>query len=332
LSNLLKILSPFNNIVIVCHPNADIDSLGSAYVLFNFIKNFLNNKNIVIYVPESISSSSIPLIEYLNIEICNEFLSPDVFILVDISSLNQIPLIKSYVEEKSIPYIVIDHHVPDEQTINKAIFFIVKEATSTCEIIYEIIKNYLTDKKILEALLAGIIYDSRRFLINPKKSISLAYELINKGADIEKILQLLSIEQNYSEKMAKIKGCSRMKIFKASSWIIAFTYVSAFEASVARTLIDIGADFAFVINESERRVTGRIREVVYNQVRINLVTDIIKPLIEKYPGQGGGHPTAASANFNVDISIENLISEILELIASKLNLQKHLICEIDTKK
>ena len=223
-----------------------------------------------------------------------------------------------------------DHHVPDEQTISKAIFSIVREATSTCEIIYETIKDYISDKKILEALLAGIIYDSRRFLINPKKSISLAYELINKGVDIEKILQLLSLEQNFSEKMAKIKGCSRMRIFKASSWIIAFTHVSAFEASVARTLIDIGADLAFVINESEKRLTGRVREIFYNQTGLNLVTDIIRPLIKKFSGQGGGHPTAASMNLN--ILTEDLISEVLELVANKLKIQKHLICEINTKK
>ncbi len=330
MSELLKILDPFRNITIVCHPNADIDSLGSAYAIYNFIKNFLSNKNITIYTPESISSSSIPFIDYLNIMTHFEFSSPDIFILIDTSSLDQIPLVKSYIEERSIPYIIIDHHVPDEQTISKAIFSIVREATSTCEIIYETIKDYISDKKILEALLAGIIYDSRRFLINPKKSISLAYELINKGVDIEKILQLLSLEQNFSEKMAKIKGCSRMRIFKASSWIIAFTHVSAFEASVARTLIDIGADLAFVINESEKRLTGRVREIFYNQTGLNLVTDIIRPLIKKFSGQGGGHPTAASMNLN--ILTEDLISEVLELVANKLKIQKHLICEINTKK
>ncbi|MCQ5340914.1 MAG: DHH family phosphoesterase [Candidatus Methanomethylicia archaeon] len=330
MSELLKILNPFRNITIVCHPNADVDSLGSAYAIYNLIKNFLNNKNITIYTPESINSSSIPLIDYLNMITHFEFSSPDIFILIDTSSLDQIPLVKSYIEEKSIPYIIIDHHIPDERTTSKAILSIVREATSTCEIVYEIIKDYISDKKILEALLAGIVYDSRRFLINPKKSISLAYELINRGADIEKILQLLSLEQNFSEKMAKIKGCSRMRVFRVSSWIITFTYVSAFEASVARALIDIGADLAFVINESEKRLTGRVREIFYSQTGLNLVTDIIRPLIEKFSGQGGGHPTAASVNFN--ILTEDLISEVLELIANKLKIQKNLICEVDTKK
>ncbi|MCX8170297.1 MAG: DHHA1 domain-containing protein, partial [Candidatus Methanomethyliaceae archaeon] len=181
-------------------------------------------------------------------------------------------------------------------------------------------------------LLTGIIYDSRRFLIKPKSSFLCAYELINRGADLERALQFLTLELEFSERMAKLKGCARIRLFRISSWIIAITHVGAFEASVARSLVDIGADIAFVINTTNEyiRITGRVSDSFHYKTGFNLVEDIIKPLIESFTGQGGGHATAATVHlFNIN---EAPISKLLDLILKKLNFSKSALLEIDIKK
>lgn len=328
--DFLSLIKNFKNITIVCHPNADPDSLGAAYALFSFLKFF--GKVAKIYTPESINSISRQLLEYLEIDPIMELPESDLFILVDVSSLDQILSLKHYIEKNKVPYVIIDHHISDVRTLDRAKLAIIEDSSSTCEIVYKIIKDYPIDRKSLEALLTGIVYDSRRFLIKPKSSFLYACELINRGADLERVLQFLTPELDFSEKIARLKGCARVRLFRISSWIIAITHVGAFEASVARSLVDIGADIAFVVNTTNEcmRITGRVSDSFYHKTGFNLVEDIIKPLTKSFIGQGGGHATAATVNlFNVD---EAPISKLLDLILNKLNLPKSSLLEIDIKK
>lgn len=333
MADLLRALSPFKHITIVCHPNADPDCLGAAHAISFFIKVSLRDASATIYVPESINTASSRLIEFLKIELSTK-IDPqtDMFVLVDTSSLDQVPSVKSWVTCKGTPYILLDHHVSDPQTTNKAMLAIVREASSVCEIVYEILHNMPLTQDVLEALLVGIIYDSRRFLIQPDTSIITASKLIERGAKADQALKILSPEEDSSEKMAKLKGSARTRLFKVSSWIIAITHVGAFEASVARALTDLGADLALVINQSTEalRLTGRSQEIFYNQTGLNLASDLMQPLAKELSGQGGGHPTAASATLNV--SAESLLPRLLDILAERLQVSRESIVEIDTKK
>jgi len=333
LPDLLRYLSAFRYITIVCHPNADPDCIGSAYALMTSITSANPKSNVTIYAPDSINTASHRLVNYLRIELSHEIpQETEVFLLVDTSSLDQVPHVKSHVANNRTPYVLLDHHFPDPQTMKSASLAIVRESSSACEIVYDLLKKRNLTPEALDALLVGIIYDSRRFLVRPNSSITTAARLIKKGAKPELAIELLSADQDPSEKMAKLKGAARIRIFRASSWILGFTHVGAFEASVARALTDLGADLAFVINDSvdPLRLTGRSQDHFYNQTGLNLARDIMQPLSEEFSGQGGGHPTAASANLKA--SAAALMPRILDLLAGKLQIQRGSIVEIDTKK
>ncbi|MCX8181641.1 MAG: DHH family phosphoesterase [Candidatus Methanomethyliaceae archaeon] len=330
---LLVYLSAFRHITIVCHPNADPDCIGSAYALQTSINSTIPTSKVTIYAPDSVNTASHRLINYLKIEMSQEIPpETDVFLLVDTSSLDQVPAVKSHILNNGTPYVLLDHHFPDYQTMNNAAFTIVRETSSACEIVYEVLKKQTLTTAALDALLVGIIYDSRRFLIRPGQSIKVASKLIKRGAKAELAIDLLSTDQDPSEKMAKLKGAARTRIFRTPSWTFALTHVGAFEASVARALTDLGADLAFVINDSTEpiRLTGRSQDHFYNQTGLNLARDIMKPLAEEFSGQGGGHPTAASANLKTSTS--KLLTRIFDLLAEKLHIQRGSIVEIDTKK
>jgi nanoRNase/pAp phosphatase (c-di-AMP/oligoRNAs hydrolase) len=282
---------------------------------------------------EGVSTVSEKLIDYLQLQYVNDLPKiTDLYVLVDISSIDQVPKIKRTIKEGRVPYVIVDHHTSEEQTVSNASFSLVKESSSTCEILFKALEKKSLDKKALQALLVGMIYDSRRFLIFPDSTILAASELINLGAKAEKALDLLSIEHDPSEKIAKLKGAARLRLYKADEWLIAVTNVGSFEASVARSLTDLGADIALVVNGNGKsiRLSGRSTESVFKKTDLNLSKDLMQPLAKIFSGQGGGHPTAASVN--LEGSPEEVISKALVLIAGKLGLKNHAIEEIHTKK
>ncbi len=93
-----------------------------------------------------------------------------------------------------LPIINIDHHSANEGY--GQINLVELTATSTSEIVYDLIKSYdekLLDKKIATLLLAGIIAETYSFKTNKvtPKSLQTAAQLIDLGAEREKIISKL---------------------------------------------------------------------------------------------------------------------------------------------
>jgi len=327
--SLLRFASRFNRVAIVCHPNADPDSIGSACALQEYLRGKCKGMETTILAPDGINSVTERLLAYLSLKVEDEIPpTANLFILVDLSSLDQVPSIKEAVES-GVPFAILDHHVPDSSTKEKAAFSIIKERSSTCEVVFEAIGSSALSKTAMNALLAGLIYDSRRFLISPDQSICSAYRMIELGADPSKAIALLASEEDPSERMAKLKGAARLRLYKAGRYNIALTNVGSFEAAVARALTNLGADLGLVVSENgkEHRISARSTEAFFKSSGLNLAKDVMQPLAAIFSGHGGGHPTAASANASCDG--ESMISSALGLISKKLGCQ---LKEINTKK
>jgi phosphoesterase RecJ-like protein len=331
LVKLLDFLSKFRDITIVCHRNADPDTLGCAYALRSALIDAQHEGEITILASEGVAGASSKLVNYLKVPLAN---SPpkktDVFTLVDLPSLEQVPAVKALIEKKKIPYAIIDHHAADDHTLAGASLAIVKARSSASEIVFEALGMKIKEKKALEALLAGIIYDSRRFLLLPETAINAASRMIKMGAEYQPVLELLFNDPDQSEKIAKLKGAMRMILKKGGDWLIAFSYIGSFEASVAKALTDLGADVAFVINDEgdSVRLTGRSTDKFYKATSLNLAKDIMQPLANSFAGQGGGHPTAASVN--IVATLDEAFTMVSELVAQKLGINRNDIKEIHT--
>lgn len=320
----------FKRVVIVCHPNADPDCLGAAYALQECLRKKHKTMEITVLTPEGVNSVSDRLIASLSLRVEDELpKSVDLFILVDLSSLEQVPRVKETILARDIPYAILDHHVPDNKTLDNAAIAIVKERSSTCEVVYETVNASVLSKTALTALLTGLIYDSRRFLNYPEQSIESAHKMIELGADPSKAMTLLTTDEDPSERMAKLKGAARLRLFQADNYRIAVTNVGSFEAAVARALTTLGADLALVVAENGKdvRISGRSTDIFFRSSSLNLASDIMQPLATTFSGHGGGHPTAASANAKCDA--ESMVSSALDLIAKKLGSTPK---EINTKK
>ncbi|MEN3035064.1 MAG: DHH family phosphoesterase [Candidatus Methanosuratincola sp.] len=330
--DLLEFLSSYGKVVLVCHPNADPDCIGSAYAIKSALQLRSPSVSVSILTPDGVNAASSKLIEYLNVEFETSLDDTcGLLVLVDMPSLDQLPEVKGLVASRQIPYAIIDHHTEESGCLDGAVYSRLMRTSSTCEIVYRSIPKKYLDRRAVQALLTGLVYDSRRFLVQPNASIKAASKMVRRGADFALALEMLLNEQDISERIARLKGVARIRLYRARDWIFATSNIGAFEASVARSLTDLGADLALVVSseDSRSRITGRLNERFQRSTSLNLASCVMHPMAERFSGTGGGHPSAASAK--VSAPPEEAVAAALALISEKLGLKPGEMKEISTR-
>ena len=321
-------------IVITSHKNADPDAVSSAIVLSRFIQTITHKKPYIIF-PEGINEVSKKIIKELNLSdyiydlnfLLKTILrhSDPLYIIVDTSSSGQLGILKDLVLNSK--YILIDHHRPSDLLDSAIISFINPHIRSTSELVYNIIHRYYTFEALdAVLLLTGILYDTRRFLLASPNTLWIAGDLLKiEGVDYRLVLDLLRMEMDISERIARLKAAQRLSFKRIGKYIIAYTHVSAFESSVARSIIDLGADVAIVASSNkEVRIVARARQSFYKELGISLGRDIMPKVGEYLRGSGGGHDIAAVASGigEIDIALEYTVSLITRLIKEKIKNMK----------
>jgi nanoRNase/pAp phosphatase (c-di-AMP/oligoRNAs hydrolase) len=225
----------------------------------------------------------------------------DVIVLLDTNTTQQLGHLAERIANTKAPIIVIDHHASHPQTEQIAKLCITnEEASSTCEMVYNFYKqlDMKPDLNEAKALFLGITFDTRHFVLADSSTFKTISELSDIGVNPQEELASLSLPMDFSERVARMKACRRAKLMKVGNWIIALSHVSAYQASAARALVDLGAHMAAVAGQKNEKVEISLRCTRdFNQVTgIHLGRDIAKPLGEYLQGMGGGHATAAGVN------------------------------------
>ncbi len=98
---------------------------------------------------------------------------------------------------------------------------------------------------------------------------------------------------------------------------MAETEVSSFQATVARMLVDIGADVgvAFGEHENETRVSIRTSQRFDSETHIDIGA-LLSKISQEMGMTGGGHPSAASISGNASASkvIERIVDELKTML------------------
>ncbi|MBS7659556.1 DHH family phosphoesterase, partial [Candidatus Bathyarchaeota archaeon] len=213
------------------------------------------------------------------------------------------------------------HHAIHPETEKLARICISDEAaSSTCEIVYQLYRAAgieITEDEA-KALFLGIAFDTRHFVLASSSTIKILAELVDVGINAQELLPLLSLPMDFSEKVARLKACRRSKMFRINDWIVVVSHVSAYQASAARALIDLGADVAAVAGQRNDNLEVSIRctRDFHEKTGIHLGRDIAKPLGEFLQGMGGGHATAAGVNGIGEIEVG--LKRFLKLLKEKL--------------
>jgi nanoRNase/pAp phosphatase (c-di-AMP/oligoRNAs hydrolase) len=224
-----------------------------------------------------------------------------------------------------LPFLIIDHHTEGDLVKKANWSNIGPEYTSTCEMIAEYWLNEKEESgieipdKIQQALLAGTLYDSRRFFNISAKTFDIVNNLISNIKNYVIANSLLQTEMGRSETKARLKAFSRAQLYDFQTVQVLTSYASAFEASIARGLISYGADIAFVVNLKKTliRASARGKNAILNRYRLDL-GKFMEELASELGGVGGGHFAAAGMNVEKKKSDKITVNEIIQLFASKL--------------
>ncbi len=100
---------------------------------------------------------------------------------------------------------------------------------------------------------------------------------------------------------------------------MAFSIVSAYQASAARALISLGAHVAVVGGQKDEKVQVSMRAATdfFEKTGVHLGRDVAKPLGEFLKGIGGGHSVSAGVNGVGDV--EAGLKHCFGLLKNKLS-------------
>jgi len=310
-------------ILLLCHHNADPDAVCSAFAFSQLLKRLRPKLNIEIAAAQGPSRLSKFMLRSLPVTLTNQpnIEEADVIVLLDTNTVQQLDEWGERVKASKASIIVIDHHASHPETERLANLTVADEkASSTCEIIYRLFKEAEVKLTPIEAkaLFLGIAFDTRHFILASSDTLKILADLTKVGVKAEETLSLLSLPMDPSERVARLKASKRVKLLRINNWLMAFSHVSAYQASAARALVALGAHVAIVAGQHNEKIqiSMRASREFHEKTGVHLGRDVAKPLGEYLHGMGGGHAVSAGANGTGDI--EASLKRCLRLLKEKL--------------
>jgi len=294
-----KILSA-QNIIITTHASPDGDAIGSETALALALKKL--GKEVTIINQDQTPSSLNFLESYA------ELMSPKtaklfdsaVIIMVDVNDLDKIGSdVKAFVESISEKEILFISHHKTKHVEPGCAYMISDTASSTGEIIYNLIKDELeiaVDIKTAEAIYTAIISDTKSFRYSRTTSSShrIAAELLELGIDAERIQS--EVFGSSSVGQLKTLGCMLQDIKTTKSGKIAYVFIpydTLKEHDVCAAQTKGFVNHLLTIKGVE--VAALFRQDVDNKIKVSLRSKGNYPIEEFATGfGGGGHKFAAT--------------------------------------
>lgn len=317
ISNTLKsLILSSSNVVLMGHRFADLDSLGSCIAMASAVSNLGRQPYIVMDTEKTMAKSLVERAEALGVQ-CNIMSGSEVMPVIDKQTLLIVTdvhrpsfLDSPEVYEHCKNVVVIDHHRKAVDFINDAVIFYHETAvSSTCEMVTEMLQ-YMCPKAVgqfeAEALLSGIMLDSRNFVLNTGvRTFEASAFLRNRGADPVTVKKLFAGSMETYKQRAEIVGSA--EVYYTDCAIAINTDISAnsrlASAQAADELLGIsGVLGSFVISRycSEFNISARSLGSMNVQV------------IMEHLG-GGGHRTMAACQLPVD-TFESAVEKLKDAI------------------
>ncbi|HUK84628.1 MAG TPA: DHH family phosphoesterase [Candidatus Acidoferrum sp.] len=325
---LLKILDQTDAafVLLLCHRSADADAICSAYALQCLLKRFKPDIVTEIGCPQGINKPSKVLLEHMpiTVNLKPNIESAEIIVFLDTNTIDQLDQVAEIIKKSPAPKIIIDHHSPNPETTKICKLCVINEkAAANCEIVYKLfsqakIKPDLNEAK---ALFIGIAFDTRHFALSSAATLQIIAKLVTAGIDVQETLALFALPIESSERLAKLKACKRAKIIRINDWIIALSHVSAYQASGAKALVDLGAHASAVAGTKNGKIEISLRSSrqFTEETGVNLGKDIATPLGEWLQGVGGGHAMAAGVSGigKIEPTLKQCLSLFKKKIAKK---------------
>lgn len=315
---IAEAIAQADHVLITGHRFSDLDCIGAAAGLYALVtKKYAKPCHIVTDTERSMAQA---MIERLRENRREMFVSPEhgllltgprvLLFIVDTHSPDFIEHDRLYKTCGNV--IIIDHHRKMVNFIDTASVFLHEpSASSASELVTEVVE-YLADDVLshteAEALLSGIMLDTKNFVINTGvRTFEAAAYLRKKGADTVAVRDIFANSlENYRDKSRLVSSAQIVNHCAITVADEGMRNSRVVCAQAADDLLSIRDTYAsFVISRIDMR-TVNISARSFGRINVQLVMEALG---------GGGHQTMAAAQLS-DISLqeakEKLIAQLKE--------------------
>ena len=295
--NIREICKDAERIGISGHIRPDGDCAGSCLGLSLYLKKLFPEKEVKVFLekPADIFSCIKGFSEIVVLEEGMPKVEPfDVYFALD-ARKDRLGAAEKFFEEAETT-VNIDHHVNNAEgcgTYN----YVYPEASSTCELVYELVEEEMLDADIAAALYIGIVHDTGvfRYSCTSPKTMQAAAKLIGTGIDFPKLIEETFYEKTYVQNQIMGRALLESMLIMDGRCIVSyidkktmdFYQVTSkdFEGIVSQIKLTKGTDcavFMYEIRTLEYKVSLRSTD----KVNVAKVAEMFG---------GGGHVRAAGA-------------------------------------
>lgn len=314
-----------DNVIIMGHHISDVDSFGAAIGIYCAAKALGKKAQIVL---NEVTSSLRPLKEcfspekgypedlFINSERAMEIINRNTLVMVvDTNRPNYTECPKLL--ERGNAVVVFDHHRQGNEVIkNPILSYIEPYASSTCEMVSEVLQYFKENIKLepqeADCIYAGILIDTNNFATKTGvRTFEAAAYLRRCGADVTRVRKLLRNDMNSYKARAEI--VRHAEVYKGAFAISVCpgkmespTIVGAQAADELLNIIGIKA--SFVMTEYQGRIYISSRSI--DEINVQLIMERLG---------GGGHLNVAGAQLSgctlseakkaLQITIDNMLEE-----------------------
>ena len=211
-------------VIIVPHKNADFDAIGSAIGLSLAVRNLDRQSTIVVddktyeldrgvqnIIREARREFQIkPRCRYLQ-----EAKKDDLFVLTDVNKNYLISLGEDIKDPEKV--IIIDHHEPDNNTVNSNYKYIDSSLSSASELIAKLLFKMKVPipKNVAKYLLAGIYLDTNKMTRNVSdQTFKMAGKLIKCGTSTDEALELFTEDFDSENRIQDLVNRTKLITYK----------------------------------------------------------------------------------------------------------------------
>lgn len=316
LTGIAAELSKDGGTLILLHGNADPDALASGFAVQQTFPE------VTIGTPGGMDRLSKLLAAELGIKTVED--------VTDVKSARLLILDTSGPEQLNGEFdlhnaIIIDHHVKNERWSTAKTYYCDDTKSSCSEIVFELLKsaNKSMSREVALALLYGMLTDTGYFkFAKPGALVAFSELMTLHNIQMDEAMGLIGVDVDISERISQLKGAQRLKYWKVGDHVVAISQGSAFEASVCKAIINLGADIAFVGSQRgpEFRISARATP---DLIRSGLhLGKLLGSVGAETTNGGGGHPGAAGitgvgdVEALLNISAENAMKFLRQLSSS----------------
>lgn len=307
------LLAEAETVAISGHVNPDGDCTGSCLATYNYIKEYYPEKKAVLYLDPI--PNIFKFLRYAE-EICSERPENcryDLFIAQDCGDAARLGESKKYFDSAKVT-VNIDHHISNDNF--GQYHYVVPAASSTSELIYNLLPKEKINLPIAECLYVGMIHDTGVFQYSctSKSTMEAAGFLMELGINYSKIVEDTYFAKTFEQQ--KITGLALLK----SRLHLGGKCISCFLTKEEMEQYQVLPKHLDGIS-SQLRFTRGVETAVFlyengeNQFKVSLrsAQNLDVAAIAVKHG-GGGHVRAAGCTMtgNPEELIEGIVNEIAE--------------------